>query len=175
MCLICTYRRVASRAAQNEPASPIRSKAFVGRLSASGTTLFLLVLLLQVPYSPHKIIGIVRALVAALDNRNNLDNRTNSVSSILAGHPEHKQRLSSQILIIFCRTALICSNPTLMSEQRYGNVVHFASESQLVCQEEYLSLKLFILMLPEIYTTVTTFHHELEKSLNISVNGTSHL
>jgi hypothetical protein len=85
------------------------------------------VLFLQLPYGAHKIIGIVVSPFAALDNR------SNNVTSILAGHPDLKQAVVIADPDFLLETLpYYVSNPTyLMREQRYGNVVHFTRKAQL--------------------------------------------
>ena len=125
--LICMYWLAAPGTAQKESDSRACLKPFVGRLSAVGTTLFVLVILLQLPPSARKIVGIVSAPVAALDNGNN------NIGSILAGHPELKQAVVIADPDYLLETLpYYVSNPTyLMREQRYGNVVHFTRKYRL--------------------------------------------
>jgi hypothetical protein len=125
--MICMYWLAVPRNTKKEPVSPVQLKPIVGRLSIAGTALFVLVLLLQSWYSAKKIIGIVSAPVAALDNRNN------NVSSILAVNPELKHAVIIADPDYLLETMpYYVSNPTyLMREQRYGNVVHFTSKAQL--------------------------------------------
>jgi hypothetical protein len=125
--LICLYWLAAPRNAQKEPVSPVRLKPFVGWLSTAGTLLFVLLMLLQLPYGVHKIIGIVTAPAAALDNRNH------NVGSILAGHPDLKQAVVIADPDYLLETLpYYVSNPTyLMREQRYGRVVYFTRKAKL--------------------------------------------
>lgn len=125
--LICMYWVAAPRNAQKESDSRARSQPLVGRLSAVGTTLFVVVILLQLPFTANKIVGIVRSPVAALDNGNN------NIRSILAGHPDLQQSVVIAEPDYLLETLpYYVSNPTyLMREQRYGNVAHFTRTARL--------------------------------------------
>ncbi len=125
--MICMYWLAAPRNAQKESDSRARLKPFAGRLSAVGTTLFVLVILLQLPSSAKKTGGIVSAPVAAVDNGNN------NIRAILAGHPDLNQAVVIADPDFLLETLpYYVSNPTyLLREQRYGNVVHFTRKAQL--------------------------------------------
>lgn len=124
--LICLYWLAAPGYARKEPISPDKRKPFVSLLANTGTALFVLLLLLQLPFSAQKIFGIVIAPVAALENPNN------NVKSILAGDPDLKQAVIVADPDFLLETLpYYVSNPTyLMREQRYGDVVHFTRKAQ---------------------------------------------
>ena len=124
--LICMYWLAMSGNASDEPVSHEQVNPFVGRLSTTGTALFLFLLLLQSVYSVQKLFGIGVAPIA-------LENRINNVNSILAGHPELKQAVIIADPDFLVETLpYYVSNPTyLLREQRYGNVVHFTRNAQL--------------------------------------------
>jgi hypothetical protein len=125
--IACMYWLAAPRNAQTEPPSPVPLTSFAGRLSTAGTALFVVVVLLQLPFSARKMIGNVMAPIAALDNR------SHNVSSIFTGHPDLKQAVVIADPDYLLETLpYYVSNPTyLMREQRYGNIVHFTRKAQL--------------------------------------------
>jgi hypothetical protein len=127
--LICMYWLAAPINGQAAPVSPVQLKPFVGRLSTSGTLLFVLLLLLQLPYSVNSIFRIATDRVATLGNRV----REENISAILAGHPDLKQAvIIADPDYLVATLPYYVSNPTyLMREQRYGNVVHFTRKAQL--------------------------------------------
>jgi hypothetical protein len=125
--MICMYWLAAPRNANHESDSHARVKPFFRRLSTAGTLLFVLVLLLQLPYGIRKVFGIATA------SREALDNRSNNVRSILAGSPELKGAVIIADPDFLLETLpYYVSNPTyLVREKRYGNVVHFTRKAQL--------------------------------------------
>jgi len=125
--LICMYWLAVSGDAHKGACFADRLKPFVGRLSTAGTALFVSVLLLQLRYSAEKIFGIVIAPVEALDNR------SNNMRSILAGHPDLKQAVivADPDFLLETMPYYVSNSTYLMREQRYGNVVHFTRKAQL--------------------------------------------
>ncbi len=115
------------RDAQGEFGSHASVKPFVRCLATGGTTLFVFVILLQLPSSARKIFGVMSAPTTALENRKN------NIRSILAGHPElHEAVVIADPDFLLETLPYYVSNPTyLMREQRYGNVGHFTRKAKL--------------------------------------------
>ncbi|HXJ40511.1 MAG TPA: hypothetical protein VNH18_14615 [Bryobacteraceae bacterium] len=106
--------------------SSLANKALLNRLATAGTALFVLLLILQLPYRTHIFESLINPFTA-------LKNRNDHIGSILAAHPELKQAVVVADPDFLVETLpYYVSNPTyLMREQRYGNVVHFTRTAKL--------------------------------------------
>ncbi len=125
--MICMYWLAAPVSGGNEPAYPAWLAPSAKRLANAGTWLFVLVLLMQVPYSFGKLAEITTAPAMALANR------SHNAGEIFALRPD----LSNSVVIadpdyLLETLPYYVANPTyLMREQRYGNVVHFTRNARL--------------------------------------------
>jgi hypothetical protein len=123
--LISLYWLIAPRPRQ--VTTPVAGPTFVDRLSTAGTGVFVLFLLLQVPYAAHKIARDVVAPGAAMHSR------ANTMSSIIARHAELKEAVAIADPDYLLETLpYYVANPTyLIREERYGKVVHFTPRARL--------------------------------------------
>ena len=106
--------------AQAHAVLPARLQPLAGRLATVGTALFLVLLLLQAPYSMHQLLEAARSPLAMLKSRDN------NLRSILAGRPELQQAtIVADPDFLLETLPYYVSNPTyLLHEQRYGDIVH---------------------------------------------------
>jgi hypothetical protein len=120
------YWLAAQGNARQDSGSAIK-RGVINRLSAIGSVLFVVILMLQMNEGVHRALGVMGDPATALENRHH------NLRTILAGHPEFGQAtIIADPDYLLETLPYYVSNPTyLMREHRYGNVVHFTSKAQL--------------------------------------------
>jgi len=130
--MVGMYWLATARNTQEELLFPARLRPFVRPVSLIGSSLFLLILLLQVPASIHHLVRTLQngpPYSRSRDLGKLVKSNPNLQDAIIIGDPDY---------LVEPLSYYIPNQTYLIREQRYGNVVHFTRNARLQISLSYI-------------------------------------